>query len=157
VRNVSYLRQINKLKRAVVLAAYVRHHSATYSIEVDRANKLLKQLNNAMSSDKYFDSFEKGIHLSDSQAIETVNQVLYIIPNDNDNNTVNDLHPHDPLTERELDVLALLGEGRSNREIAEELIVTVGTIKSHVHNLCQKLGVKNRTQAVLEAKHLGLL
>ena len=63
----------------------------------------------------------------------------------------------EPLTERELEVLALLGQGRSNREIAQELIVTIGTVKAHVYNICQKLAVKNRTQAVLEAKRLGLL
>jgi len=63
----------------------------------------------------------------------------------------------DPLTERELDVLALLGEGRSNREISQKLTVTVGTVKSHVYNICQKLSAKNRTQAVLEAKQIGLL
>jgi len=63
----------------------------------------------------------------------------------------------EPLTERELEVLGLLGEGRSNPEIAEQLIVTVGTVKSHVYNICQKLNVHNRTQAVLEAKQIGLL
>ena len=63
----------------------------------------------------------------------------------------------EPLTERELEVLALLGQGLSNREIAQELVVTVGTVKAHVYNICQKLAVKNRTQAVLEAKQIGLL
>jgi predicted ATPase/DNA-binding CsgD family transcriptional regulator len=63
----------------------------------------------------------------------------------------------EPLTEREIEVLNLLGEGLSNRNIADQLTVTVGTVKSHVHNLCQKLDAKNRTQALLEAKKLGLL
>jgi ATP/maltotriose-dependent transcriptional regulator MalT len=63
----------------------------------------------------------------------------------------------EPLTERELEVLGLLGEGRSNREIAKALIVVVGTVKSHVHNICQKLSTDNRTQAVLKAKQLGLI
>ena len=71
-----------------------------------------------------------------------------------------DLNPQpliESLTSRELEVLALLGEGLSNREIATQLIISVGTVKSHVYNICQKLHAKNRTQAVLEAKKLGLL
>ena len=63
----------------------------------------------------------------------------------------------EPLTERELEVLGLLGEGYTNREIAGQLIVAIGTVKAHVHNICQKLAVNNRTQAVLHAKKLGML
>ena len=61
------------------------------------------------------------------------------------------------LTERELEVLKYLGEGYSNREIAHQLTVVIGTVKAHVYNICQKLAVKNRTQAVIQAKKIGLL
>jgi predicted ATPase/DNA-binding CsgD family transcriptional regulator len=61
------------------------------------------------------------------------------------------------LTERELDVLELLGEGHTNGQIATQLFVTIGTVKSHVYHICQKLDAKNRTQAVLEARKIGLL
>ncbi len=63
----------------------------------------------------------------------------------------------DPLTERELDVLRALAEGLSNREIAERLVVTEGTVKNHVSNLIAKLNVRDRTQAILKAQELGLL
>lgn len=60
------------------------------------------------------------------------------------------------LTEREQHVLAMLGEGRSNRDIAEELIITVGTVKNHVHNILEKLDVHTRRQAAMVARQLAL-
>lgn len=62
----------------------------------------------------------------------------------------------DPLTEQELRVLDLIVAGKSNREIAEELVITVGTAKWHVHNVLQKLGVNNRPKAIARARELGL-
>ena len=62
-----------------------------------------------------------------------------------------------PLSGRELEVLGLLAAGRSNQAIAEELVVTVETVKSHVGHILDKLGVANRTQAVARARELGLL
>jgi len=62
-----------------------------------------------------------------------------------------------PLTERELDVLRLLAEGRSNREIAAELFLAEGTVKNHVTNVLVKLEARDRTQAALRARALGLV
>ena len=61
------------------------------------------------------------------------------------------------LTERELQVLQALTRGLSNREIAEQLVITEGTVKNHVSSLIDKLGVRDRTQAVLKAQELGLI
>jgi LuxR family transcriptional regulator, maltose regulon positive regulatory protein len=61
------------------------------------------------------------------------------------------------LTARELEVLELLAAGRTNQEIAEELVVTLDTVKKHVSHLLDKLGAGNRTEAVARARQLGLL
>lgn len=63
----------------------------------------------------------------------------------------------EPLTERELELLQLVTEGLSNREIAAKLFIALGTVKSHVHNIYGKLSAQNRAQAVARAKELGLL
>jgi LuxR family maltose regulon positive regulatory protein len=59
------------------------------------------------------------------------------------------------LTRRELDILTLLAAGKSNQEIAAERVLTVNTVKKHVANILSKLGVANRTQAVMLAKKQG--
>ena len=61
------------------------------------------------------------------------------------------------LSARELEVLALLAAGKPNRDIAQELVVTLETVKKHVSHIFDKLGVVNRTQAVVRARELGLL
>ncbi|WP_243658753.1 response regulator [Tamaricihabitans halophyticus] len=62
-----------------------------------------------------------------------------------------------PLTEREQEILRLLAGGYANREIADALHLAEGTVKNHVSSLLLKLGVRDRTRAVLRALHLGLL
>jgi LuxR family maltose regulon positive regulatory protein len=63
----------------------------------------------------------------------------------------------EPFTEREREVLRLLLEGASNREIARRLVISVNTVKKHVYNLCGKLGVQSRAQAIVRARTLNLL
>ena len=61
------------------------------------------------------------------------------------------------LTDREHEVLALVAEGMSNQEIGEELVVAESTVSWHVHNVLQKLGAKNRTDAVRIGRERGLM
>jgi DNA-binding NarL/FixJ family response regulator len=63
----------------------------------------------------------------------------------------------EPLSERELEILRRLSQGASNKEIADDLVITVGTVKNHVTSILAKLGVRDRTQAALKAKELGMI
>ncbi|WP_322905896.1 response regulator transcription factor [Paenibacillus campi] len=63
----------------------------------------------------------------------------------------------EPLTERELEVLQAIAYGKRNFEIADELYVSESTVKTHVHNIIQKLGVKDRTQAAVIAIRQGFV
>jgi LuxR family maltose regulon positive regulatory protein len=62
----------------------------------------------------------------------------------------------EPLTQREREVLGLLMQGASNRQMARDLVLSVGTIKKYVYIICGKLGVQSRTQAVIKARMLNL-
>ncbi|MEM8502390.1 MAG: response regulator transcription factor [Cyanobacteria bacterium P01_D01_bin.1] len=62
-----------------------------------------------------------------------------------------------PLTERELEILECIVSGCSNAQIAEKLFVTVGTVKTHVRNILNKLGASDRTQAAVRALRAGLI
>lgn len=63
----------------------------------------------------------------------------------------------EPLTDRELDVLKLIGRGLSNNQIAEELILSIKTVKTHTANIFAKLGFNSRTQAAIYAIRRGLV
>ena len=67
------------------------------------------------------------------------------------------LSPPDPLTRREVEVLRLMAGGYSNREIASALGTAEGTVKNHASSILSKLGVRDRTRAVLKALELGYI
>jgi DNA-binding CsgD family transcriptional regulator len=63
----------------------------------------------------------------------------------------------DPISDRELEVLSLIGRGLSNKEIAGHLTVSVATVKTHTNNINRKLGTRTRKQALARARELDLL
>ena len=63
----------------------------------------------------------------------------------------------DQLTVREAEILLLIAKGYSNQQIADQLVISVGTVKGHVNHLLSKLNAQSRTEAVARAQHLGLL
>jgi LuxR family maltose regulon positive regulatory protein len=63
----------------------------------------------------------------------------------------------DPLTERELEILRMIADGYPNQEIAEKLVITLGTVKAHISHIYTKLDVRSRTQAIIKAEQFRLL
>jgi LuxR family maltose regulon positive regulatory protein len=63
----------------------------------------------------------------------------------------------DPLTDRELEILYLVADGLTNQAIADQLFISLGTVKGHLNHILSKLDVHNRTEAVAHSRELGLL
>src|SRR5210317_269824 len=76
---------------------------------------------------------------------------------ENLHNDFSSLDQPDPLTDRETEILRLMAGGYSNKEIANSLGVAEGTVKNHVSNILSKMGVRDRTRAVLKAFEMALL
>ena len=97
------------------------------------------------------ESARRGVHP------EHIGQILRAFGDENKKNVASSQPLVEPLSVRELEVLRLVTAGLSNREIAEQLVISLGTAKTHIHNLCGKLGVRNRTEAAMMAKDVGLV
>ena len=96
-----------------------------------------------------------GLSLTKKKEVMVVKEVPvpFIEPFARDEQRLKDLG----ITKRELEILALIAQGMSNREIAEKLFVSENTVKTHSSRLFDKLGAKRRTQAVQLGKEMGLI
>ncbi len=91
-----------------------------------------------------------------SVAPDFIDGILSLYNNTDENQQAFNTQLIDPLSEQEINVLKLIVDGKSNQEIANDLFISVGTAKWHVHNILQKLDVKNRSQAIIRAHELGI-
>jgi LuxR family maltose regulon positive regulatory protein len=142
----------HELERALVLAAPERF-VRTFADEGTPIGDLLE----ATYSDRH--RHRSVIHIPEDYLM-TLLSALGRLPREDSVNgrysrTANNLLP-EPLTPRELAVLRLMSAGMSNSQIADELVISVGTVKTHAIGIYGKLDARNRTQAVARARELGL-
>lgn len=140
------------------LAQSVANHAASQAESRERANRLIRQI--------YVDVSIKnmeatGMHQDESDLRSVAASLLERLSTSETSTLSTKVTPSqtliDPLTVRELELLRLVAEGKSNREIAAELFLALGTVKSHLHNIFQKLHAGSRTQAIVRARELDLL
>ncbi|HEU0295760.1 MAG TPA: LuxR C-terminal-related transcriptional regulator [Anaerolineales bacterium] len=115
-----------------------------------------------MGESRFHAAWESGRSLTLDQAIEQARGLGSLPQHKSDSQAFTAPHDKDQglivsLNERELEVLRLIADGLSNQEIAARLVIALSTVKWHINNLFGKLGVRSRTQAIAQAKELGLL
>jgi non-specific serine/threonine protein kinase len=122
----------------------------------------LANVHSRMGEARFNAAWETGRALTSDQAIEQARGLGSLLEHKADSQSPRTRGDKDetllvPLNERELEVLRLIAEGLSNHEIADRLVIALSTVKWHINNLFGKLGVHSRTQAIAQAKELGLL
>ena len=113
---------------------------------------LCNALRGKLDEEAYRASWERGADQDLETTIRSILEQVDEAPRKKTNQTL-----LEPLSERELEVLGLVAQGLSNREIAQRLVLSVGTVKVHTRNIYGKLGVGSRTQALAQAARLKLL
>ncbi len=146
------LAQEGKLTQGAKLLALARDHSASHADTKHAAAGALAEIELQMPQSDFDLSVQKGKSLDLEQTAGELIASLEAKP------AAAGAQPLvEPLTPRELQVLGLVAAGQSNREIARELVIALGTVKTHVHNICGKLNAPNRVKAAARARELGLL
>lgn len=125
------------------------------------ARRLLADLENALPPEVFAAARRRGAERDLKTVIAALVNELAMSGTDTDSTQVPETGHGKTLTEslsaREMEVLQLVADGLSNREIAQRLVVTVGTVKKHLNNIFSKLQVRSRTEAAARARELGLL
>jgi ATP/maltotriose-dependent transcriptional regulator MalT len=118
-------------------------------------SRLQTYLEQALGREDYLAAWERGSRLDLEQ---TGTQVFKELPSELNRPVSQAKQPLiEPISNRELEVLLLIGAGLTNHEIAEQLFISVSTVKKHINHIYGKLGVKNRTSAVASARELQIL
>jgi LuxR family maltose regulon positive regulatory protein len=126
---------------ALTQALQRAHPESFIAIFVDLGEPMAELLQRAKNQDILPDFVSRLIALIQKQETSTLPELALI----------------EPLSQREMEILSLVVAGNSNQEIADELVIAIGTVKKHVSNIYGKLGVQSRTQCVLRAQELNLL
>jgi len=139
--------------RVIILTTFNDDAYVFEALRVGALGYLLKDLSGHELANAVQTVANGGVLIDPSVARKVVAEFARLTPSAR---PINDGLP-DPLTERELDVFRLLAEGLSNREIGNKLSLTEGTVKNYVTNVLQKIGARDRTQAALRGRELGLI
>ena len=151
-------------ERSIEWLEWVIHHESTFLETIIRGRKCLAILEREFAPRIVARAKERAKTLQIETVLELLSTELANVdenPHDEAPSTSKGAYSStslpDSLSEREQEVLRLIASGLSNAEIADQLVVSYSTVKKHVNHIYSKLGVKNRTQALLRAQSINLL
>jgi DNA-binding NarL/FixJ family response regulator len=146
--------QMNKPTRVIVLTTFDDDENVFEALRAGAVGYLLKDV----SSDKLAEAIRAAnqgeYFLLPSITAKVVSEFSRISKPAPKNQ---DAFLPDPLSPREIEIIRLVATGASNKEIAEKLVISEGTVKNHLSSILSKLSVRDRMQAVLKAKELGII
>jgi predicted ATPase/DNA-binding CsgD family transcriptional regulator len=151
------LKSLDRLTLAVALLTLVENHAASQHETRRQAQQQLEACESQMAANEYAAGVRRGTEWELEQALAKLYSELAAVTEDDDDRAQDEQPLVEPLTDRELDVLRLLAEGYTNAEVAEELVLALGTVKWYASQIYGKLGVSNRTEAAARARELELL
>lgn len=159
VEVATLLKSLDRLTSAVALLTLVENHAASQHETRRQAQQQLEVCESQMAADAFAAAVQQGTERELEQALAKLYSELAAVAEvEDDDDQARDEQPLvEPLTGRELDVLRLLVKGYTNAEIAEELVLALGTVKWYASQIYGKLGVSNRTEAAARARELELL
>ncbi|MDX1612670.1 MAG: tetratricopeptide repeat protein [Candidatus Promineifilaceae bacterium] len=145
----------NQAEQGIELLALIRAHEAANYELTAWADQQLREAARSLDEETVITAIRRGEGHTIVTATESVQQLLELplalSP------AIREQPLPEPLTEREQEVLALLAQGLTNPQIAERLVIAVGTVKSYTSEIYGKLDVGNRTEAAARARELGIL
>jgi DNA-binding NarL/FixJ family response regulator len=135
-------------RKVLILTTFNDDEYALEALKIGASGYMLKDADPEMLIRSIRSCLSGGLPLEEQVAAKVMPRLL----------RNSDSEPADPsLTPRELDIIRKIGEGRSNREIAEELALSVGTVKNHISQILDKLDLRDRTQLAIYAIRHGLV
>jgi DNA-binding NarL/FixJ family response regulator len=146
--------QMNKSTKVIVLTTFDDDENVFEGLRAGAVGYLLKDV----SSDKLTEAIRaanQGEYFLVPSITAKVVSEFSRISRPTPKNT--DTFLPDPLSPREIEIIRLVATGASNKEIAEKLVISEGTVKNHLSSILSKLSVRDRMQAVLKAKELGII
>lgn len=165
IRISDLLLQTGQQERGVELLVFARHHPASDYETKDMAQQRLHRCQGRLPPELFAAAAERGQN-SDLEAVATTLLAELLTPG-KDHGIVPPAESRrapaseqplvEPLTARELEVLQLIAEGLTNQQVADRLVISVGTVKWYTSQIYGKLNVSSRTQAVARARELRLL
>jgi len=155
--------EVGQPARATELVSLALHHPSSDHEARKRAQRSLEVARDHLPSEEHIAAVERGaaaeleaVAVTQLQDFENWQPLLARSPVAG-SGRVRDQPLVEPLTDREMEVLLLIAEGLTNTEIAERLIIALGTVKSYTSQIYGKLGVRGRVEAVNQARQIGLL
>ena len=148
IEALQQLREAGSPAKAIVLTSFAEYEQIYPAIKAGAMGYLLKDSTPGQLVQAIRDVFQGQTSLSPVIARMLIEEIK----------AESDLPiSEDPLTDREVEVLKLVAQGQTNRDIAERLVVSEGTVGTHISNILEKLHLANRTQAALYALRRGMV